>query len=92
MSIHPLSLTTASCQKKYTYSPKELQGWNIWISWTAIPLDNLSVKLMAPYTKAPVSCQIRNNNIRTFYVQYAEFKTLWFGRYPYIHEIVYKVR
>ena len=31
------------------------QGMKCWITITARPLDTLSVKLMAPYTKAEVS-------------------------------------
>ena len=38
-----------------TYSPTLLHGWNICMSCTASPLDSLSVKLIAPYTNAPVS-------------------------------------
>ena len=31
-----------------------LHGWRFWITTTTMPFDNLSVKLIAPYTKAPL--------------------------------------
>lgn len=38
------------------YHTYDLQGWISCMINTARPLESLSVKLMAPYTKAPLSC------------------------------------
>ena len=43
-------------ERETYFAPDPLQGCNTWITWMAIPLDSLSVKLMAPYTTAPLPC------------------------------------
>lgn len=52
-----LNLTvTRACWRVFTH----WQGCTAWMIITAAPLANLSRKLMAPYTKAPLCCRDRH--------------------------------
>ena len=47
----------------YTHGLVDLQGWRAWTVCIAIPLDTLSVKLIRPYTNAPLPCECGRSNL-----------------------------